>query len=179
MILIFIAINILRKLHWLSIQKNLHDLTDNIGGDVLRKGFLGRPIFHGRYKDMDITINFSTERTRKGRVNYLDISIGTAMEQKFTISSLSWLRERGEESVENFEPLSAKNSEYGVLKNHLLKIKKESLEKLITDLSPFVYVYGGQNGLLFEKECQNLVICTRHPKLQDILDKLAKLINMV
>lgn len=179
LIIIFIGINVLRKLHWLSVQKNLHDLADNVGGNVLRKGILGRPIYHGRYKNMDITINFSTEKAGKRRVNYLDISIGSPLRKKFTITSLNWLRERGEESVEDFEPISMKNSEYGILKNHKLNIKKESIQELINDLAPFVYVYGGQNGILFEKECQNLAICTQHPKVQEILDSLARLIKMV
>ncbi len=169
----------LRKLHWLSVQKNLHDLTASIGGDVLRKGFLGRPIYHGKYKKMDITINFSTERAGRRRVNYLDISIGTALKKKFTITSLNWLRERGEESVEDFEPVSAKNSAYGILKDHKLDIKNDSIQDLIMELAPFVYIYGGQNGILFEKECQNLAICTRHPKLQEILDNLSNLVRVV
>jgi len=128
---------------------------------------------------MDITINFSSEKARKRRINYLDISIGTPMKNKFTISSLSWLRERGEKSVEDFEPMSLKNSEYGILKNHKLNIQNKSIQQLISDLTPFVYIYGGQNGILFERECQNLALCTRHPKLQEILDTLAKLVKLV
>ncbi len=167
------------SLHWLSVQKNLHDLTGSIGGNVLRKGFLGRPIYHGKYKNMDITINFSSEKSGKHRINYLDISIGTPLKKKFTISSLRWLRERGETSVDDFEPISMKNSEYGILKNHKLNMQKGSVQNIITDLDPFVYVYGGQNGILFEKECQNLAICTRHPKLKEILDTLANLIKLI
>ncbi len=72
-ILFFVIINYLRKLHWDAIHNNLLDLEDEIGGAVIRKGFLARPVFHAKYKGSEVTINFSQDKRQGKRINYIDI----------------------------------------------------------------------------------------------------------
>ena len=74
-VVFLIIINYLRKLHLDAIHFNLLSLIDDIGGAVIRKGFLARPVYHGSYQGIEVTINFSSERSQKKRRQYLNISL--------------------------------------------------------------------------------------------------------
>ncbi|MCK4754569.1 MAG: hypothetical protein KAS58_05005, partial [Calditrichia bacterium] len=104
-VIFFVIINYLRKLHLDAIHDNFLELADSIGGQVMRRGILSRPVYHGAFKSIELTINFSSERAQKKRRQYLDISMGKNSKYNITISTQDWIAERNEESSSAFEPL--------------------------------------------------------------------------
>lgn len=174
---LLIIFNFLRKLQWDAIQKNLNDLANEIGGQVVRRNMLGRPVYHGKYRNQDITINFSTEKANKKRINYIDVSIGRSFKSSFTISALNWLENREEGDVEEYSALDVQGkNNYGIRSEDNKKILKRTtntpFNSLIEQLDPFYFIFVGKSGLLFEKEGGNLAMSTRHPALKNDLDAL-------
>ena len=183
LIIFFIVFNLLRKLHWDAIHNNLISLVEVIGGQIIRKGFFARPVYHGNYKDTELTINFSTERSKKKRANYIDISLAKKIKNTITITSLNWLKDRGE-SLDEFSPLEqTQDNKYGIRKDAELvftnKDKNAEFKCLIKELDPFIFIFIGKNGTLFERECENIAICTKHPLLKNSIDSLFSLIQML
>jgi hypothetical protein len=183
-IIFLVVLNFLRKLQWDAIHNNLLDLTNEIGGEVLRQGMLGRPIFHGKYKNLDITINFSTERSKKGRRNYIDISVGRNFKQTLTISALDWLKEREESALDEFIEIKLDSQKkYGLRsksgKDVIKKNMQQKFYSILQDMDPFSYVFIGYSGLLFEKHGGNLAMSTKHPALKQDIDNLIELTRVI
>ena len=172
----------LRKLHWDAVQLNLFQLQNAIGGKVIRKGFLTRPLYHGTYKNMALTINFSTEKFKKNRSNYIDITIDKKFKHPLTISSLDWLRER-DESVSEYEPIKIANKNYGLRREKNIRVikknRKDDFISYIKHLDPINFIYFSKNGLLFERECQSIAHETEYAKLKDTVDQLYNLLEVV
>jgi len=181
LIILFILVNYLRKLQWDAVHANLVKLEDEIGGKILRKSMLSRPVYHHKYKENDITINFSSERTKKGRSNYINFSFGNEFKNTFTISSIQWLEER-EESTAEYEVFE-KLQEYGIRKKDKINILKKSNEEnfitILKNLDPFNYLFVGHTGILFERKCENLAMDTKNPKLRNTIDTLIELIKVI
>ncbi len=179
-VIFFVIINYLRKLHLDSIHDNFLELADSIGGQVMRRGILSRPVYHGALKSIELTINFSSERAQKKRRQYLDISIAKNTMYNITISTQDWIADRNEDSSSTFEPLKIPGDvNYVILKPaNVTYVRKNSENKFIEcvkDLTPFTYIYIGQNGILFERECNNIAQCTKLPKLKDTIELLFEL----
>ena len=183
-VLFLVIINFFRKLHWDVIHNNLLDLVDDIGGKVIRQGMLGRPIYHGQYKNLDVTINFSTEKSKKRRRNLIDISIGTPMKNSFTISAFDWLSEREESALEEFKALDMEGiSKYGIRnpadKRIVKKNDRNKFRDILLQLDPFLFLFVGNNGILIEKEGGNLAVSTRHSALKDQIRAISDLIGII
>ena len=179
-VIFFVIINYLRKLHLDTIHDNFLELADSIGGQVMRRGILSRPVYHGAFKSIELTINFSSERAQKKRRQYLDISMAKNSKYNITISTQDWIADRNEESSSAFESLKIPGDvNYVILKPaNVTYFKKNSENKFIEcvkDLTPFTYIYIGQNGILFERECNNIAQCTKPPKLKDKIELLFEL----
>lgn len=179
-VIFFVIINYLRKLHLDAIHDNFLELADSIGGQVMRRGILSRPVYHGAFKSIELTINFSSERAQKKRRQYLDISMAKNSKYNITISTQDWIADRNEESSSAFESLKIPGDvNYVILKPaNVTYVKKNSENKFIEcvkDLTPFTYIYIGQNGILFERECNNIAQCTKPPKLKDKIELLFEL----
>ena len=171
-------------MHWDAIQHNLFDLTEKIGGSVLRKGILARPIYHGKYRNMDLTINFSTDKSEGKRKNYIDISIGKKLSSAFTISALDWIRESSAGSLEEFTPIELHtHTVYGIRqhkgKNLLQRQRKNEIIDCLHQLDPFRFLHASTNGVLFEKEGDNLGISTKHPNLEKYIEALYQFIRTI
>ncbi len=179
-VIFLVIINYLRKLHLDAIHFNFLELADSIGGQVMRRGILSRPVYHGAFKSIELTINFSSERAQKKRRQYLDISMGKNSKYNITISTQDWIADRNEESSSAFEPLKIPGDvNYVILRPaNVTYVKKNNENKFIEcvkDLTPFTYIYIGQNGILFERECNNIAQCTKPPKLKDAIELLFEL----
>ena len=179
-VIFFVIINYLRKLHLDAIHDNFLELADSIGGQVMRRGILSRPVYHGAFKSIELTINFSSERAQKKRRQYLDISIAKNTMYNITISTQDWIADRNEDSSSAFEPLKIPGDvNYVILRPaNVTYVKKNNENKFIEcvkDLTPFTYIYIGQNGILFERECDNIAQCTKPPKLKDKIELLFEL----
>jgi hypothetical protein len=160
---------------------NLLDLVDDIGGQVIRRGFFSRPVYHGRYRDADLTINFSSEKNKKGRSSLIDISLTTNLNEAVTISSYQWLGEIEEKSIGTYQPLLGSGQpRYGIRladsSRFRTKLKGKDFIASIDELHPFRFIFISPRGILFEKEAENLPQNTRHPRLREHLDGILKLI---
>jgi len=176
-LVIWISLNVLRKLHWDAIHLNLLELADSLSGKVIRNGFFSRPIFHGSCQDTDLTVNFSSEKVRKGRTNLIDISLAMNIHRSATISSLDWLKERGEKSITEYETFLVSGQPfYGIRTDNYpavqSKFKDKNLMESIEKLHPFRFIFISRQGILFEKEMENLPQNTRHPRIKELIDNL-------
>jgi hypothetical protein len=183
-LIVFVILNYVRKLHWDLIHHNLLDLVDDIGGKVIRQGMLGRPVYQGMYQKLDVTINFSTEKGKTGRKNLIDISVGTALNNSFTISALKWLGEREESAVSEFKEIKFETiHKYGIRNGAVKDIVKTNSEnkfyEILKLLDPFLFLYVGVNGLIFEKEGGNLAVSTKHPELKNTILSISKLVRVL
>jgi hypothetical protein len=174
------VINYLRKLNLDAIHFNFLELADTIGGQVMRKGILSRPVYHGAFKSIELTVNFSSERAQKKRRQYLDISMAKNSSYNITISTRDWIEGRSEESSSDFVPLDIPGDvNYVILKPDDVTYVKEINEKrfieCVKNLTPFTFIYIGQNGILFERECDNIALCTKSPKIKDTVELLFEL----
>jgi len=170
----------MRKLHLDALHFNLLELVDAIDGKVMRRGFLSRPVYHGKYKGIDLTINFSSERSQNKRREYVDISLSKNLKNNLTISTRDWIESRNEGSLDDFDSLEINNEGDYVLKNatkanYIKKNQNEKFKITIQKLTPFAYIFCGQNGLIFERECDNLATCTKHPHLEETIISLYQL----
>lgn len=177
-IFLFILINYLRKLHWDAVHNNLFDLVDAIGGNVIRRGFLSRPVFHGNYKNCEVTINFSQEKKSSKRKHYINISINKRIKDTITIASVDWIRLQNENS-DDLKILSVNSSKkYGIrikgINNSTLKKLENKLEKVV----PFNFIFMGHTGLIFEKESKNLGIDTKLNVLQPDIENIYNLTQL-
>jgi hypothetical protein len=171
-IIFIILINYLRKLHWDSIHFNLLSLADEIKGEIYRRNFMTRPVFHGKYKGIELTINFSSERTGNGRSNYIDISFNKHVKHAFTISSLRWLRERTDSSLEDYREIEILGEKkYGIRKGDP-RLYSQKITGYLQKLDPFNFIFAGGTGVLMEIQCKNTAIATKHPHLMKRIEVL-------
>ena len=179
-IIFLVIINYLRKIHLDAIHFNLLNLADSIGGQVIRKGLLSRPVYHGAFKSIELTINFSSERAQNKRRHYLDISMAKNSEYNITISTKDWITDRNEESSSDFVPLEIPGDMNYVILNpenvtYVKKINENKFVECIKNLSTFNYIYIGKNGILFERECNNIAQCTKTPELTETIEHIFEL----
>lgn len=170
----------MRKLHWDAVHHNLFDLADEMDGQVIRRGFASRPVFHARYRDKDIAVNFSTDRENGKRRHAVDISIGIETNLSLTISSKNWLRSQKTPIAEDYEnlgedKLSGYSIRYGENKQTLNAESMQVLGEEIKKLIPFNFLFIGSSGILFENTFDNVAMGTRHPGLKDRIDTLLDL----
>ncbi|MFC2087960.1 hypothetical protein ACFLSX_00030 [Calditrichota bacterium] len=175
----FVIINYFRKLHWDAIHNNLFDLADDIGGNVIRKGFLARPVYHGKYKGNEVTINFSQEKKESGRKTYINISLNKKIKNSITFVSMKWL-ETQKDSMEDLKIYNIDNNiEYGMRTASSSQIEKKDFDlKIIINLKklhPFNYIFLGKTGVILEKESQNIALDTRHPGLKSLIGDIYNL----
>ena len=186
-ILVFIAILLiliyLRKLHWDIIHHNLFDLSDEIGGKIVRHGFASRPFYYGIYRGYKLTVNFSSEKTKKGRRNYLDISINKKINKSITIASVEWLKDNNADLLKNFTPFQDRAiNKYGISRTGRQKSCSGNLEqkikKYLISISDFNFIFFGASGVLLEIVCDNLAYATKHPRLKVNIDTLLSLVKV-
>lgn len=170
LLVFYLLINYLRKLQWDAVHSNLFDLVDEFGGDVYRRGVLARPVFHGTYKNCEVTINFSQERINSKRRNYINISIDKKINKSITIVSLDWIKAQNE-STDDLEIITMDDSqEYGIRLKNINNTKKNELKSQLKELIPFNYIFLGQTGLIFEKESNNLGSETKVDSLKPYIE---------
>jgi hypothetical protein len=97
-----------------------------------------------------------------------------------TISTRDWIADRNEESSSDFEPLNIPGDvNYVILKpenvTYVKKVNEKKFIECIQNLSPFTYIYIGKNGILFERECDNIAQSTKLPKLRNTIELIFEL----
>lgn len=174
MFIFFVLINYLRKLQWDVIHNNLFDLVDDLGGEVYRKRFLIRPVYHGKYKGNEVTINFSQEKNKAGRKTYINISLNKKLKKSVTIVSMDWLKLQ-KNKMEDLKIYKISNGiKYGIRSvDESRTQKKEFDSKIIAGLKklhPINYIFMGKTGVILEKESQNISLDTKHPGLKNLIE---------
>ena len=113
---IFFLLNYVRKMQWDRIHINLLELADEIAGEIYRRNFLARPVFHGKYNGHELTINFSSERVGKTRSHYMDIALNKKIKSSFTISSKKWLSQQQDVPLNEYNDLVAGIADHYVIR---------------------------------------------------------------
>jgi len=152
---IWAALVFTRKTMWDAVHRNLLDLEDLYGGKVVRQGFASRPIYQGTYENIGLTINFSTEKIKGGRITYIDISYAKFCSASLTISAKEWLEERNSDKLDDFVQIKNHHNTAFVLRPKSEKqvsrlIKQRSFIDCLDELEELAYLFVGKTGIICE-----------------------------
>ncbi len=170
----------IRKTMWDAVHRNLLDLEDQIDGRVQRKGFAGRPFFHGHFKGSEVTINFSSEKKGDKRHTYVDISYSVSSKFAFSVSEKGWLLAQQAGPLEDFLELETDSGQKMILRPasskevKALSINKEFL-KILDAQVDMAYIFGGQRGMLYEYITEEVIKATEPEQLLTRLTMLEHL----
>jgi hypothetical protein len=159
---IWAALIFTRKSMWDAVHRNLLDLEDLYGGKVIRQGFASRPIYQGTYKNIGLTINFSTEKIKGGRMTYIDISYAKSCNVSLTISAKKWLEQRNSEELDDFIEINNRNNTPFILRpkseNRISRlIKHSSFIDCLDELENLAYLFVGKTGIICEFHSNQIV----------------------
>lgn len=160
----------IRKTMWDAVHRNLLDLEDRMDGRVQRRGFAGRPFFHGRFKGAEVTINFSSEKKADKRRTYVDISYSFSSTVSFSVSEKNWLLEQQAGPLEDFLELQTDSGQTMILRPASAKSVKalsanEVFRKILNGQSDMAYLFAGQSGLLYEYITEEVIKSTEPDRL--------------
>jgi len=160
----------IRKTMWDAVHRNLLDLEDRIDGRVQRRGYAGRPFFHGRFNNSEITINFSSEKKANKRRTYVDISYSVSSGISFSVSEKGWLMEQQAGPLEDFLEVQTNTGQTMVIRPASAKGVKtlsenETFRKILNEQADMAYIFAGQSGLLYEYITEEVIKSTEPDKL--------------
>lgn len=166
----------LRKVQYDSIVVNLKDLGKIYEGKVVRPNPLTRPYFKGRVNGKEITIGFTSERSKGKRDIYIHYTIACNSNNQLSIISSDWYERRKNTKDDNFiELLGGK-----FLLQSRKKLSPEfvkQIEKIISGLPEFAYILVAQTGIIMERISNNLIDDTKlelNQKIIQILHEFSK-----
>ncbi len=183
LLLLWIGLIFLRKGLWDAAHRNLLDLEDRYGGQVIRNSFAARPVYKGKIHNREITINFSSEKGKKGRINYMDISINADSALTLTIAESGWLEDQNPEN-----PLSETVVEAGGRRYHLMPDKNRKLERLaakkefinaVGRFDKLAYFFIGKSGVICEFKMDNAARDTEFEPLNARLQNIFILLSVI
>jgi hypothetical protein len=183
-LLVWAALVYLRKTMWDAVHRNLLDLEDKYEGKVFRRGFASRPIFHGKYKDAGLTVNFSSERSRDGRRTYIDISYERSASIPLTVSNKEWLDKQDAQDVKDYEIVKNRQTqEFLVMpvSNDIVKdlTLSRNFLNLLDDLEDLAYIFIGKTGMICEFISEQIVPDTKIEIFEKRIGVLDNLINEI
>jgi hypothetical protein len=172
-----------RKLHWDAIHMNLLELVDEFGGDVIRNGFSARPVYKHNFDGIELIINFSSQRTQKGRTHFMDISLGREFKAHFTIAARSWLQREHGQADAGYQPDDLlPGDDYALRKGDdggRISADPAAFKEAIEKILPMNFMYIGATGALYERECDNLAMATRPHELIPLINNLKTVIGVI
>ena len=180
-ILLVILMIILRKMQYDKTHVNLLDLTDQIGGKVIRKSFANQPVYQGVFNDKILQISFSKDKVGSQSVYYINFSMAISVRSTLTITSKKWLADMNEES--NLNPENTKIIDGFVLRsqdNSLLDSVSNSAEILVIlkQLEPFAYLLISPDGLLFDQQSNDILLDTQVKRMTETISNLSDLVRL-
>jgi hypothetical protein len=154
-ILAWIILIYVRKSLWDIVHRNLLALADNFEGKVIRKNFLNRPVFHGKVDETPLTLSFSTAKSDKGRITYLNISLDLPTKTSLTLSAKKWLEEQNAGELKDFVELENDYGEKFIIRpasNMTVKnlMNENILREFINEFRDLAYFFSGRTGVLCE-----------------------------
>ncbi len=160
-----------RKSQWDTIHRNLLDLEDHYQGKVIRRGFAARPFFYGKINGYSLTINISSEKLGKERLNYFDISWGLPTNESFTIAEKKWLSKHRDQEVDFLPEIENDYGQKFALIHKDQKRAKQvmqhpSVKQFINEFKNLCYIFLGKTGIICEFEAENLAEASKFALLQ-------------
>jgi len=182
--LVWIGLIFIRKSLWDVVHQNLIDMEDNFSGKIIRSSFAARPVFHGKMNGEDLTINFSTARTKSGRKTYINITLTLKRDLSLTITEKNWLLEQNDKIPENGLEINVDETHNYIILTGSDKQAKQliSNEKFINALKNFdklAYLFIGKSGTICEfwsaqidKDTQFDLMKSRLENIQTLMEKI-------
>lgn len=183
-LLLYIIMILIRKSLWDTVHRNLLDIEDNYDGKVIRVGFASRPVFKGIINGNDITINFSTEKSKSGRKTYIDFSLTNASENSLTIAEKQWLEEQGNNDTAANQTINLKNNKsYVIMSSKKEKVQnlvnKKPLIKLLEQFDNLAYFFVGKTGTICEFWSDQIDRDTQFEKMRLRLENVSVLLGIL
>ncbi|RLD14293.1 hypothetical protein DRI50_05650 [candidate division KSB1 bacterium] len=160
-----------RKSQWDTIHRNLLDLEDNYEGKVIRRGFAARPFFYGKINGHSLTLNISSEKLGKERLNYFDISWGMPTSESFTISEKGWLSKHRDQEVAVLPEIENDyGQKFALIHKDPEKAKEimqhPAVKPFINDCKSLCYIFLGKTGIICEFSAENLAEASKYESLK-------------
>ena len=158
----------LRKLQYDRTHFNLLELSDKIGGRVVRKSFATQPVFQGEYDKKVVQISFSSDHLDSKRQDYITYSMNYNLESSVTFSDIKWL-EKMDEKAEESDTVKIMGNRFIARskdKKLLNKIVKDAevLENLL-QLNGLAYLMYSPDGMLSEQLSAEYIVDTKVDKI--------------
>ena len=184
LLLSWIGLVFLRKSMWDVVHRNLLDMEDNYDGKVIRNGFAARPVFKGRIKDADVTINFSTAKQKSGRRTYIDFTMTMSSNLTITIAEKNWLKEQnGEDHQVNTEFIINDDLTYIIMPPANRKIEtllaNEEFRRCLKKFDNLAYFFVGKSGTICEFWSEKIDQDTVFDVMKSRLDQIRILLSIL
>ncbi len=183
LLLLWIGLIFLRKGMWDAAHRNLLDLEDRYGGQVIRNGFAARPVYKGKIHNRDITINFSSEKSRAGRVNYMDISIDADSALTLTIAESNWLKIQNPEAPLSKTVVETDGARYHLMPDDNRKLQRlagrEAFVRAVGRFNNLAYFFIGKSGVICEFKMDNVARDTEFELLNTRLQNIFILLSVI
>ncbi len=181
--LVWGALIYVRKTMWDAVHRNLLDLVDNYSGKVIRNGFAARPVFHGQVNNNDLTINFSSAKSVKGRESYIDFTFTQASEITVTIAEMEWLKQQNDdgEMPTGMRLQLQDDLIYMVMPGDNRKLerlaKKPGFRRALGRFSNLAYFFVGKSGTICEFRAKDLPRETEFDKMRERIQNIQLMLS--
>lgn len=184
LLLLYLVMLFVRKSLWDAVHRNLLDIEDHYNGKVIRNGFASRPVFKGRFEDNDITINFSSAKTKAGRRTYIDFTLTGASPFSLTIAEKNWLDEQNSTNNNPKEEIVLKNNTPIVI----MSADAQKLKRIIStpdfintleQIENMAYFFVGKTGTICEFWTDQVDRDTDFAKMKPRLEMIYKLLSFI
>jgi len=168
---------------WDAVHRNLLDLEDHFEGKVIRNGFASRPVFHGTFNKIRVTVNFSTSRLNRNRYNFIDISFAAGSDSSLTVIAEKWYSHfTSYENPEFFKVQLGAGMEY-LIKPVNRKIQQlfssDSITAFFQKYPGFVYCFIASTGTLIEIQSEELIADTHFDKISPVFEFVQELTRKI
>ncbi len=173
----------IRKTMWDAVHRNLLELEDHFEGKVIRNGFASRPVFHGLFNKIPITVNFSTERINKNRYTFIDISLATGAEHSLTLIAERWYSRFASGESSDFFKIAYGKDQNCFAKPMTQRIQQitasEILKSFLNKYPGFVYCFIGATGAIIEYQTEEIISDTGFDKISAAIEFVYELTSMI
>jgi hypothetical protein len=164
-----------RKVQYDHIHANLQKMVDEYGGEVVRTGRISMPVYHGKYKNKDLVINFSSVKAENGdREYYATFSYDAKVPFSFNIMSVPWLEAHPVDQNPDVETIVSGKLRISSGQGDVIRIfqKNPDLITELRELDNFVYFFSSVRGAMFEIKIPDILNGSKFAVLNDTLESM-------
>ena len=168
----FGLILLFRKVQYDHIHANLQKLVDEYGGEVVRTGRVVMPVYHGKFKNGDLVINFSSVKAENGnREYYATFSYDVKVPFNFNVMSIEWLKNHPVDQNPDIETINYGKYRISSSQVNTMKIFKKNPELFseLESLDNLVYFFSSVRGAMFEIQIIDTMSGSKFEVLNDVL----------